>query len=756
MAIRNYHQSILEAVETLSNIADLEYDQEIGVVQKHELTLLREPFAYKTVSWVHQHDSEATISSLRETFRVIAYYLEAFYKGEYGFVTDQNTLEGIKAIMVLIAEAAKKLDNYAEVFFLHEESRGSVKEFKEYKKLQEVYLSKIARKKDEGGLSKWILSLSLKKGGEIDENLLKNISFAEFSLNLIGSKRTFVNLDTVKIDSEYELLHIRKQDSSRFFNPRLLRNVKLICDLENYFNNHKKPDPLGSIEYWYDHITHSSSTQIMRGLGGQLDLFLKELRTIKNNELIDALNKTMMALMFCSQNRNLLHHQPIKSCTGYFQDFLIFLRSALETPMYKRWTLHPPKKNNHLAWDLIHLTQSICRLLYTNALGWEEMPELIANLLKEAKRLTFKENPDQPPCNQIWEKLSAHYLSFTHLMKRHVNGPLLKLVKSLETSQLNIFDPLHQQNIPQQLFDLQYQDHRISLIRMPNPTTQHMIHQAFVTEEFKAFIKSYNRFTPSKKHLIINLQNRTSWMEFARCKVLEELQFQSDYINKLCVVTIAIHTDFYFQSPPYHQIDQSIQFIDQFKEHLKDDRSGFYFPSEISLDLFEKFTSAAFKAIHHLFFSNQKTLSREQRLSFIEIFFLFLEIKLLEWTQSETFSLMCKDGIDQGSTHVGLLFVFLKLINQQDWSENDWKFLDLILFMPALLLRERVILAEPFNRMILVLKQIEATIEEVGVKAFFQSIHKEFDVLFDSTLLKSIVLIPRLKTHFASNMEKGI
>src|ERR1700732_4242567 len=100
--------SIIEAVETLSNIADLEFDHEIGIAQKHEIFLGNEKIPYKTVHWLHKEDAPTTVNQIRETFRVILHYLKDFYKKEYRSVTDPKTMEEIKSIMVLVGEAAKK------------------------------------------------------------------------------------------------------------------------------------------------------------------------------------------------------------------------------------------------------------------------------------------------------------------------------------------------------------------------------------------------------------------------------------------------------------------------------------------------------------------------------------------------------------------------------------------------------------------------------------------------------------------------
>lgn len=743
MAVRTHHLSIVEAIETLSNIADLEFDREIGIVQKHETILHRERILYKTVYWLHQRDAAATITMVREIFRIILHYLQQFYKGEYGSITDQKAVEGIKAIMILVGEAAKKLDKYGDLLHPHKESKSSVTEFKEYKQLQEFYSTKIARKTDEGGLSKWILSLSLNKGKKAKEIPFKELSKIQLPTTLKDTKRVYVDLETVKKDTEYELFFIRKQDGSRFFSPRLLRNIKLVCDFESYFGVHKRGDPLEPLDLWYDRILHSYSKQIMKGLGTQLDLFLKELRKIKNHELIDAMNKTIMALMFSSQARNLLSHQPIKSCMEYFEDFLQFLRESLQTKIYQKWIANPPSDNNHLAKDLLELLHSICRLIYINVLGWDEIQPLMESLLKDGRLIISKEHIDQnEESKYVWNHLANDYLALSKLLKLHPNGPLLKVIKLLESGSLNAFDPLHQHNIPRQLYDIFLNEQRISLIRMPAPVYQQVIQQAKIIEEFKGFIRSYGAFQPTKKHLIINLQNRTSWLEYARCAAIEELQHESDMLEKLCVVTLAVNTDFYSQLAPYHKMNQADVFIEQFKEHLSGKDAGFYFPSSIPKQELSEFINNMMQAIHTIFFAQKAELIREQRLNFIEIFYIFLTLKLIEWTKPQSFSLMGKDGIDIGTTHATLLFAFLKLINDVEFTQKDWEFLELMLYVPALVLRERAVLPEPFNRMLSALKGIEKFKEETGAAKFVKLIQDSFAPFYASEILRSIVLLP--------------
>ncbi len=740
MGARSHNLSIIEAVETLSSIADLEFDREIGITQQHELILQNEKVDYKTVHWLHHADAPSTVNLVRETFRVILHYLRNFYRKEYGYVTDQKTIEGIKTIMVLVGEAAKKLDRYTNIF--HQTQKKSVTEFKEYKQLQEFYLSKIARKIDEGVLSKWILGLSIgkwKKQKAIEFKAVPS-SGAE---SLAETQHVFVDLETVKKDTEYELFFIRKENGTRFFSPRLLRNIKLVCDFGDYFGGHKGIDPLEGIQHWHDRVLHLCARNILKALGPRLQHFFHDIRKIKNQEVIALLNKTLLALLLSSHSQNLLRHSPIKSCSEYFEDFQSFLRELLHSRTYQKWLAYPPKETNLFAYELIEIVQVLCRSLYANLQGTEEMVPVVHRLIKEASQTLSKEQLEEIDKSPIWKHLTSDYTAMAKLMRRHANGPLLKVLTILEEDAFHVYDPLMQHNIPNQLYDLYLEEQRISHLRLAAPIYQEFINKAIVDEEFKSFIRLYNQATPVKKHLLINLQDRTSWREHARCAALEDLQYQPGMSNALFVVTLATDTDFYHQLSPYHQVNHIEPFLEQFKEHLKGEHSGFFFPSCIDKEAFAKFIDDAFPVIHRIFFSSKNVLPRENRLDFIEIFYLFMQLKLLEWVKPDSFSLTCKDGIDIGGAYSSELFVFLKLINGQEWTEEDWDHLNFMLYAPSLLIRERVMLPERFNRMLSALKTIENARSEIGAENFSTMVDIACAPLFETPILKSAILLPR-------------
>jgi hypothetical protein len=730
------HLSIVEAVETLSSIADLEFDREIGITQRHEIVLGNEKIAYKTVHWLHKNDASATVNLVRETFRVILHYLKQFYNKEYGQVTDQKTLEGIKTIMVLVGEAAKKLDKYRQIF--HQSQ--SVTDFKEYKQLQEFYRAKIAKKIDDGVLSKWVLELTSRKSAR--ETAFK--AAPKKGDELTDTQHVFVDLETVKRDTEYELFFIRKEDGSRFFSPRLLRNIKLVCDFGSYFGERKELDPLEHLKEWDDRTLHTCAKEILKVVGSRLNHFFHETRKVKDQELVVVLNKALLALLLSSHTQNLRRHHPIKSCAEYFADFQGFLRQALQTNIYQRWMTYPPKESNTLAFDLIDVVHTLSRALYVNLRGLEDMKPVIQGLIQEAvSRVSREHTAEIHTSKKVFKCLADEYAAMTKLLKHHPNGPLFKVLEILEEDAFHVFDPILQDNLPNQLYDLYAQDKRYAFLRIPAPIYQEFINKAIVNEEFKGFLRYYSQGAIPRKHLLINLQDRTSWREHVRCLVLEDLQKSHEMENVLTVVTLATDTDFYHQLAPYHQVNLAHLFKEQFKELLIDENAGYFFPKTIKTDDLSQFIDQAFEAIHRIFFSSKNVLVRENRLDFIEIFYLLLQLKLIEWAQPDTVSLTCKDSIDIGEAYHAEIFAFLKLINNQEWTEADWQHMNFMLYAPALLIRERIMLPDRFNRMLNALKMVDNVRNEFGAENFAKIAQEAFLRLFKTPILHAQILLPR-------------
>ncbi len=720
-----------EAVDTLSNIVEMDIDSE------SILTTLEEPadqpldLKHKVVYWLQGKNIDETANVIKETFRVILHHLRNYDKKGYWYLPNDETTESIKSIMVLVGEAAKKLDRHA--ILIHHEKELSPTHYKEYKRLQEFYQTRIARRVDENLLGKWIMGLSQRV---FAQTIPHQVAVAE-ALPSLQTKHVFVDLETVKNDSEYELFFIKKDDGERFFNSRLIKNIKLICDFGKHITEPRADDPLVSLSIWRDRFLQGAARGILGYALPSIEAFSHYVEALHEDELYIFLEKAIVALMLSSNPHNIEHDMSLKSTRCYFADFQHFLRQALNTREYQHLVAYPEEKSEPGKVEL-DLIQALCKGLFTQPKSMQELaPQL--NILFEEGREAYGKNHPSSDTKALSQLLGEEYTLLTKFFKPHATGPLLNMIDLLENESYQAFDPILQSNLPNSLFSLSFDDYKALNIRMPSPTRQAQIGKSYVIEEFEEFLRAL----PDGEHfLVINLQDRTAWREHSRCVALEDLQHHPDFSDKLTVVTIPKETEFYFQMVPYNHENHAETFIESFKAKLLDDMSGFYFPDKVKKVLTEGSLEQMLRAVHQVFFGGRNVLPRERRQDFIEIFYLMLEMKIIDSVRPTLFSLVCKDGIDLSEAANGELFVFINLLRKEKFSKSDFELLNQMLYMPAIIHRERVMLPERFNRLTAVLKEIELVRDSLGWKNFAEKVDTYLSPFFGKNVISSIRIEP--------------
>ena len=690
------NSKIVEAVETLSNIADMELDKHIGITQRHDFIFNDEKISYDTVHWLTHEEADQTVELVKDTFKTILNYLKKFYRTEYSYVADPKAIEGIKTIMVLVGEAAKKLDKCIPL----KEKNKSVLNLKEYKQLQEFYLSRIAQKIDEGILSKWILA-TMSQTTERKKKITKSAKLL--------TKHIFVDLESVKKDTEYELFFLKKEDGSRFYGPRLIRNIKLLCDFGEYFGEIKLDDPLVDMEVWHDKYFQHAAKNIVDSIRSLANEFYHEHRKFKEKELCDHLHKALIALVLSSNVQNLTRNLSAKSCIDYFHDFQLFLRRALKCSDYHKLLAYPPAKRNKLGKLLCDLTEGLCYSLFSQVKVYPEMISFIHSLIHDAN-----EQSQAIGSNLASKSLERYfrqeYMALNSLLKNHPHGALTKVLHILQQGIYTSYDPIIHKVIPHQLFKLNLEEKISQNLAMPAPLAQEFIHQAHILDEFKGFLHHLHKMNPEQNFLLINLQDRISWKEQARALAVEGLQGQEKNIT---IVSMAKDTEFYNQQAPYLEITQSESFLKEFNKQIIGESGGFYLPTSLKKNLVP-LLEGMLKDTHEIFFASKNVLTREQRLNFIEVFYNIFTLKILEVCQPNFYSFNCKDGIDRGSLQTVSLFTFVKLLNQEILNEKEKEFADWMIYFSAIFNRERLPQAEPFNRMLGALKSLELAIADQG------------------------------------------
>lgn len=722
--------SVMEAIETLSEIADMDIEHGVCIAKRQDVKIGEEKLSYRTVYWLNKKDPEKGLGIVRDTFRVILNYLRHYYREEASYVLDEKASEGIKTIMILVGEAAKKLDKYTHLF--HQAKSKSVLALKEYKKLQEFYQSKIALKLDEGKLGKWLLALSKIALSRKKEDKLQGKVTQE-------TKHAFVDLDAVKRDSDYELFFLRKEDGTRFFNPKLLRNMMLVSDFGFSPYGYRGEDPLENLPKWLELHYQRASETILKVIGKQRERFFQEAFKYKDNELVKHLGNCMMALAMGSNSHHSMQLDSIKTCSQYFADFQTFLRGALRTREYAKLIAYPPGGANPMGQSLLHLVHSLCKGLYLCGEAYAEIAPEFLSLLEEVKK---SQSVDQQCEKALWRRLNNNYQGLNKLLRPHHTAPIVKILDNLQKQSYRSFDPLCQTAGQTRLYYLDTGEQKILNVRMGCPVIQEYINKAVVNEEFKAFLRGLAEpASEIKSLLLINLQDRNSWREHARSVALESLQNHADFSAVLAVATIARDSDFHYQLPPYDQNNKMDNFLDGYKEHLRDEGSGYYFPQPLRKFLTAASVRGLLNATHKIFFNGKNMLLREQRLNFIEIFDLLLILKIIDAARPDSFCLLCKDGVDGGGAMNAFLYSFLKLVNSKEGlSENEWEELNLLLHVPAMVVRERLIQPDRFMRLIAALKVVEGAKEEYGPESFLKLFQSAFSPFYETGILRSRIL----------------
>ena len=616
---------------------------------------------------------------LKKTFTTILKYLREYCeKQHHGFVTDKESVEGIKSIMVLVGESARKLDKFTNLF--HDSKVKRVTGLREYQKLQEFYLTRIARKVDTSTLGQWILGLA-------QGTFAKPQKFE--------TKHLYVDLESVKSDLDYELFFMRKEDGSHYFNPRLIKNMKLVCDFGDTMKQMKdtSPDYLADLDIWFDRAIRMSAKSMMEAIAPQINWFYKEASSFKKRDFVSNMNQALMALIMSSHTRNLLEKEPAKCCSEYFLDFQEFLIKVLQSPDYQKLTAYPPKKKNAFAVRIVETIHALCYGFVIAMDGFKMMQPELAALMRKGKALLKPQKEES-----ISGELEYGYQALAELMKKHPFGPLAKVLETIEGGDWHAFDPMHQENIPQTLYSFDQGGTSITVVHLPTPTRQEYLEKVTINEEFKGFLLGLAEKKRHGKFLLINLQDRTSWKEKARCLALEELQYHPDFVNKLCVVTLSKDSDFYFQEGPFSHVNQAKTFMNHFLAHLKNEEGEYFFPDEIREALFPKLAEKLMHEVHRTYFSEKNVLTKAQRRVFIEIFYLLLQQKLVELAEPSAMSFTCKDGIDTGGEAAVLWMAFKKA--------GDLEKMELCLHALPLLVRGRLMLPERFKSLIETLKVV--------------------------------------------------
>lgn len=677
--------TILKALDNLHALVDVDSLNQLEVTDAAELIPHLEE--KEEEYWLQAGSDELTQDAIRETFKSVHHHLVHFYdqmreKGE-----NQRLIEGINTIMVLVGEAAAKLEKYGAVF------QKKVVEFPEYMELQNFYRTQVIQE-----LFREFAKTPITPSTE------ERATEESVGVHILN------DINIVKQDQLYELFYLKNEAGHDFYTMQLARNIKLACDFGEYAKRYGGDDPLLQVKNWEDRALHLLSKEILNTAKKEIHKFYKGAYRYRDMEIVQKLHMSLMALMLAANPRNLLRQFSQKGCHLYFSDFQMFMRDCLHTREYQRFLVYQPPKDKPFFQDMMHLIFTLMEKFF-----------LIGEPLDEVEKVIKKMIAPSIQKDGLADSLHFGNAALEEVLANHPSGPIFKALDIVREREDRIYDPLMQGNVPTIECRL---SNGVDLVRMPAPVRQRYVNRAEIAEEFVTYLRGLER-KENEHHLFINFQDRTSWNEHARSFALEELGNLAEFAPVLTVVTLAKDTDFYNQKGIYEKLDHAESFIEQFVHHLGDENTGYFFPAKIKEKMFPTWSVQLLKQIHQTFFAKKQELSHQERVDFITLSYLFIELKLIELVDPTYLTHTSKDGLDVGGTSsVGLLAL---LHEGKKWNQEEKELLFTILYVPTLLHRERSVHRKRIERLESALRRMEQNAPYL----------KDFEKLFQQATLKT-------------------
>lgn len=693
---------IEEVFENLANIAalDLEAGKGLGLVKEKIVVLDDDEFLSQDIDWVGLDNAEEVLKRVESYFDQLYHYLRDIYEDKETDWNDPDVKKGIQSIMTLVIESAKKLDLYLVRF--QKLKLAKIVDSSAFHSLKVFYLEHLSKKFETAieGDAAWSNSWNENEAGLI--------------LDL--EKTGLCDFETIKSDLHYELFYLKDENGKPFFNSALLKNIKLVCEYDEKAKG--SFDPLLQIRSFKEKDAKARAEQILKGVEKALLKYFEKGFFRRDEDIVVLINKAIYALMLAKNSKEL---SLAKTSLQYFHDFQHFLREALSRHEYEKWRL----STSDDAYTVIQLVNEICKLFFTSRFGAkEELIGFIYRLARDGEMIEKK----RAVAGNLYEKLLWDDQCLKSFLANIPSGPLFKLLDTIEEMEENEreegFDPILQGNWPSLLYVFKPFKKKVLVLSLPSPTSQTIITKAGIVGEFLAFI---NSLETKESALFIDLQDRTSLLEYSRSHALTEIQKKAVFEDKLHVCSLSLDGDFYCQTGEYEKLNVAGDFKAVFREQLRSEGAGFYFTKKIMDAGFVNFLDKALDFVHREFYEEKKNLNKEERLDFIEIFYFFLCLKLLEICKADYFGFVSKDSLDTAMAKQALFFIMMKLLVGEALLKEDEEFLLYLFEAFPLLVRERGIHSERIVRTLQAVAYFRQVIDKKS-SAVFKSMSDLFGV----------------------------
>ncbi|NBO23930.1 MAG: hypothetical protein EBU93_01630 [Chlamydiae bacterium] len=680
---RKLDLSVLEAVDNLSSMAEIDLEE-----GKNNRQVLLEKLKERA-NWISYESKKQTDEKIKETFSTIHHYLEYMQKQPKAQEKKNHFQNGVQAIKGLMQEAIYKIDGLKKI--LHpKEKMTSIQNFEEVQQLNQFI--------------------------QDFEKFYYDPKVAEEEMDLPGSlyaydpKELIKDYTVLKNDTDYELLFIRREDNLPFFSQEALAHAKMICDFDLSYIDFAQDNPLAMMKIVQDDEACTVAQEIYEKIKEEMTLFLKAYKSHQEDSISSLLFRALIALTAAKNPENLMKTDRKKSCLAYFKDFHTYLEMVTSHQLISKLDEDPYHEK------VKKVIQKMNGWFFLHSMDHPKGVEVIKELLHKGQLKPMKRH-------SIWSWFLDSYHILEEKLKKYPNAPVFKLIEQYENGDFDRgFDSIYQGNTPSSILTFILNDKPIQLLYLPSPTLQSKVNKANIISEFDAFLN----LNPSKKLILFNLQDR----QFAAKARTHEIEKAPLNHPNLKVVSLSKDTHFYHQQQEYFDLDEAASFMKALYDQVQGAPvSGLHFPSSINIENLKHFSQAIIPWIHEHLFAKNKTLTRKNRLDFIEIFYGFLIFEIIQISKVDYVSFTCKDALDIGSLNNLQFFSLLQFfINPQaELKEADHDSLVKIALVPAFIQRGRLAAFSRIERMISAL----STFDEIHSLHFdeYQKLFKLFSHL---------------------------
>ncbi|MCB1213117.1 MAG: hypothetical protein KDK40_02355, partial [Chlamydiia bacterium] len=423
-----------EVTEALARFVD-SYRDHNEVLEPSESSLPPHECYDELIKAIRDNDRTGIKKLIKELIGIIQTHFRQEAKNDQLFL-NQETSEGMKSIMALVSDSVELFDH-----ILYKDQKRSITQWKEFKNLRKIYKERFSYGK-ELPYSKYLLELT-------QQIFQKDLSKHTSPIPEESIKHVAINMENIQKDYEYELLYMRKDNGTKFYDSTLVKNMRLIYGFQDYFYENSSESASHRVLEYRDTHYQLYAHELLSNIQPELAKYMRTGMKNSHSHLVKVLNCALFALHLAGNKYNTLVFQPIKHATKYFEEFLYYFRDALTSEEYRKIQTYSDTSRNktysacdrlirtilsHLFDSQSHLAcfHGLLDMLYQSEADSEES----IKLTKNASQYT------------LWEGLSAKLKILKSAFKSSSPYTIHQFLASLNEEKALAFDPWLQGNLP--------------------------------------------------------------------------------------------------------------------------------------------------------------------------------------------------------------------------------------------------------------------------------------------------------------------